>query len=236
VYSKKTFLAIIPARGGSKRLPNKNILPMMRRPLIEWTIKSSLESQYIDKVIVSSDNKRVLSIAKAMNVDSIVRPKKLSSDNAKTVDVISHGLNNVKGSYDYIVLLQPTSPLRTSANIDESIELLFDKNADSIVSVTKTNHSPTLSNTLPSNNSMKNFFSNKDIKMISNDLNTYYRLNGAIYIIQTKKFILENSFFTDKTFAYHMSQEQSIDIDTAYDFFCAQATMSLRYNKKTQYE
>lgn len=231
MYLKKSFLAIIPARGGSKRLPKKNLLPMMDKPLIEWSLRAALGSKYIDDTVVSSDNKKILSIADSLGAKTILRPNIISDDCAKTVDVISHALHELKNNYDYIVLLQPTSPLRNSNHIDQAVELLFEKNADSIISVTKANHSPHLFNKLPKNDSMKNFLLKQDENKVNKNSNYYYRLNGAIYIIQTDKFLLSNSLLTDKTFAFHMSQEHSIDIDTAFDFFCAEAAMSLKFNK-----
>jgi len=119
----KTFLAIIPARGGSKRLPRKNLLDLCGKPLIAWSIEAALKSKYISKVIVSSDEEEILNIAKEYKADFIKRPDELASDTATTFDALKHTLENVE-KYDYVVLLQPTSPLRDEKHIDEAIELL----------------------------------------------------------------------------------------------------------------
>jgi CMP-N,N'-diacetyllegionaminic acid synthase len=126
MYKEKSFLAIIPARGGSKRLPNKNILNLAGKPLIEWSIDAALKSKYIDKVVVSSDDENILKIAKD-KCDIIKRPKELATDTASSIDVIKHVLDNLEKKYDYIVLLQPTSPLRNEKHIDEAIEFLYKK-------------------------------------------------------------------------------------------------------------
>ena len=119
-HLNKTFLAIIPARGGSKRLPRKNLLDLSGKPLIAWSIEAGLKSKYIDKLVVSSDDNKILDIADTYNIQAIKRPKKLSNDTATTFDAIKHTIDKLE-SYDYIVLLQPTSPLRNCKHIDESI-------------------------------------------------------------------------------------------------------------------
>lgn len=148
MYKNKTFLAIIPARGGSKRLPRKNVLDLCGKPLITWSIEAGLNSKYIDKVVVSSDDDEILEISRKFGAETIKRPDELASDTATTFDAIKHTIDNLE-KYDYIVLLQPTSPLRDQKHIDEAIELLVEKNADAVVSVCEMDHSPLWSNTLP---------------------------------------------------------------------------------------
>jgi CMP-N,N'-diacetyllegionaminic acid synthase len=218
MYKNKTFLAIIPARGGSKRLSRKNILNLAGKPLIEWSIDSVLKSKYIDKIIVSSDDDEILNIAKN-KCKIIKRPKELATDTATTIDVIKHVIKNVKEKYDYIVLLQPTSPLRNEKHIDEAIELLDKKNADAIIGVCEMDHSPLWSNVLPDDLSMKNFLRKEILNKRSQDLPKYYRINGAIYIGKTDRLLEKNSFFIeDNIFAYVMGKEYSIDIDDEFDF------------------
>ena len=217
MYKNKTFLAIIPARGGSKRLPNKNLLKLGNKPLVSWSIEAGLKSKYIDKVIVSSDNNNILNVSKEFGAETIKRPDYLSSDISTTFDTIEHTVNNVK-EYDYIVLLQPTSPLRDEKHIDEAIKLLEERDADAIISVCETNHNPQWSNTLQNNLSMNTFISKNIINNRSQDLKTYYRLNGAIYIAKTDKLLQEKTFFLKaNSFAYIMSHKSSVDIDTTFD-------------------
>lgn len=218
MYKNKTFLAIIPARGGSKRLPRKNLLDLHGKPLIAYSIEAGLNSRYVDKVIVTSDDDEILEISKKYGADVILRPDDLASDTATTFDTLKHTIDNCE-KYDYIVLLQPTSPLRNEKHIDEAIKLLESKNANAVVSVCEMSHSALWSNSLPENGSMNNFLKDEILNKRSQDLEKYYRLNGAIYICKTKKLLQEKSFFIkDNIFAYKMSRESSVDIDIALDF------------------
>ena len=222
MYKNKTFLAIILARGGSKRLPNKNILNLKDKPLIAWSIEAGLDSKHIDKVVVSSDSDNILKISQEYGADTIKRPDTLASDTATSIDAIFHTLKIYK-EYDYIILLQPTSPLRTTNHIDEAIELLYQKKADSIISVCEMNHSPLWSNTLPKDSSMKGFLRDELLNTRSQDLEKYFRLNGAIYITQKDRLLKEKSFFIkDSIYAYIMDKESSIDIDEEIDFKMAE--------------
>jgi len=218
MYKDKTFLAIIPARGGSKRLPRKNILDLNGTPLIAHTIAAGLNSNYIDKVVVSSDDSEILEISKKYGADTLYRPSELATDRATTFDAIKHTIENFE-EYDYIVLLQPTSPLRNEHHIDSAIELLEDKNADAIISVCEMDHSPLWSNTLDESLSMKGFLRDEVLNSRSQDLEPYYRLNGAIYICKTERLLKEKSFFLkDNIFAYVMDRKSSVDIDEEIDF------------------
>ena len=218
MYKNKTFLAIIPARGGSKRLPRKNILDLNGKPLIAYSIKAGLKSKYIDKVMVTSDDAEILSISKYYGANTIQRPIELANDTATTFDAIKHTIDNCE-TYDYIVLLQATSPLRNEKHIDEAIELLESKKADAVVSVCEMDHSPLWSNTLDESLSMKGFLKDEVLNTRSQDLENYYRLNGAIYICKTHKLLEEKSFMLkNDIFAYVMDRESSIDIDEEIDF------------------
>ena len=227
MYKNKTFLAIIPARGGSKRLPRKNVLDLNGKPLIGWSIEAALKSEYIDKVVVTSDDDEILAISKKYGADTINRPDELASDTATTFDAIKHTVDNYE-TYDYVVLLQATSPLRDEKHIDEAIELLEAKNADAVVSVCEMDHSPLWSNTLDETLSMKGFLKDEVLNKRSQDLEKYYRLNGAIYICKTDKLLEEKSFFLkDNIFAYAMDRKSSIDIDEEIDFKIAQVLLNI---------
>jgi CMP-N,N'-diacetyllegionaminic acid synthase len=218
VYKNKTFLAIIPARGGSKRLPRKNVLDLCGKPLISYTIEAGLKSKYVDKVVVTSDDNDILTISKEYGAKTIKRPDELASDIATTFDAIKHTIDNIE-KYDYIVLLQPTSPLRNEKHIDEAIELLEQKNADTIIGVCEMDHSPLWSNTLDESLSMSNFLKEEVLNKRSQDLEKYYRLNGAIYICKTDELLKNKTFFLkDNIFAYIMDRKSSIDIDEEVDF------------------
>jgi len=218
LYKNKTFLAIIPARGGSKRLPRKNVLDLNGKPLIAYSIEAGLDSSYIDKVMVTSDDDEILTISKKYGAVTINRPNELASDIATTFDAIKHAVDNCE-KYDYIVLLQPTSPLRNEKHIDEAVELLESKKSNAVVSVCKMDHNPMWSNVLDHSLSMKGFLGDEILNKRGQDLDKYYRLNGAIYICETDKLLKEESFFLkDNIFAYKMNRESSIDIDEEIDF------------------
>ena len=222
MIKNKSILAIIPARKGSKRLASKNMLDLKGKPLIAWKIEEALKSKYIDNIIISTDDENIINLSQQYNGINtpFLRPKKLSSDKASSLDVILHALdfytfNDV--NFDYVMLLQPTSPLRKSIDIDNSIEELS-LEVKSVVSVCETDHSPLWSNILPDNKSMNNFLSKKIQNLRSQDLPKYYRLNGAVYISEVDSLIKEKGFLGEKTKAYIMPVERSIDIDSKIDF------------------
>lgn len=234
----KKILAVIPARKGSKRLPKKNIKDLNGKPLIAWTIEASTASKYITNTIVSSDSEDILNIAKKYGAETpFLRPKHLAEDESQSIDVITHAINYYKEElnmeFDYVILLQPTSPLRTAVNIDEAIEYLIEKNAKAVISVCKMEHNPIWANTLNEEKSMKNFLDEKYINKRTQDLEEYYRINGAIYICKIDILLKENRFFIkDDIFAYEMNQEDSVDIDTNLDFILAKTVMEER-NERT---
>lgn len=227
MFNNRTFLAIIPARGGSKRLPKKNKLDLSGKPLIVWTIEAGIKSKYIDDVIVTSDDDEILSISIKYGVNTIKRPPDLANDTATTTCVLQHALKYNNKKYDYIVLLQPTSPLRNEKHIDEAIELLESKDAEAIISVTQTEHNPLWSNILPANGDMKNFIKPEIKDMRSQDLPIQYQLNGAIYICKTDLYLKELSFFiSNNIYAYKMDRIHSIDIDEEIDLEVAKAYLN----------
>lgn len=154
----------------------------------------------------------------------------MANDTATSFDAIKHTIENVE-RYDYIILLQPTSPLRNNKYIDDAIEMLSEKNADAVVSVCEMDHSPLWSNTLDDSLSMNGFINDEILNKRSQDLETYYRLNGAIYICETNKLLENKSFFLkNNIFAYKMDRESSIDIDEEIDFKIALSLMKIKEN------
>ncbi len=214
----ETVLAIVPARGGSKRLPRKNVLQLNGKPLIVWTIEAGLKSKYLDKVIVSSEDAEVLGIAHNWNVETIERPIALAADDISTFDVVEHSLNTIQAKFDIVVLLQPTSPLRTESHIDQALRLMINRQADAVVSVSAVEHSPLWANTLPDDDSMESFLDKSVANSRSQDLPVYFRINGAVYICRTKCLLDEKSFFLKQNiFAYRMPRDTAIDIDQDID-------------------
>jgi len=228
LYKGKTILGLIPARGGSKGLPRKNIKPLLDKPLIAWTIEQALASKYFDRVIVSTDDKEIAKVSKKYGADvPFIRPKELAEDNAKGIDVVLHAIdwlkkNDRRKQYDLMMLLQPTSPLRATEDIDKAIELLFLKKAKTIVSVCEVDHHPLWANTLPENGCMKDFIRQEIMNKNRQELPIFYRLNGAIYLAYCDYIKEQESFFGEKTFAYIMPRERSIDIDNEADLKLAE--------------
>lgn len=226
MYKNKKILAIIPARGGSKRLPDKNILPLHGKPLIGWSIEEAKKSKYIDTTIVSSDSKKILDVALGFGVNMpFERPNRLAQDETRSIDVVIHALEYYK-EYEYVILLQPTSPLRDVADIDGAIESFFKNNATSVIGVCEVEHSPLWSNTLDESLSMNSFLDDKYNNSRSQDLPLYYRINGAFYMSEVESVKRNETFFVKKNiYAYVMTQEHSADIDTKLDFIIADALL-----------
>ncbi len=219
MYEGKTVVAVILARGGSKRLPGKNILTLGEKPLVAWSIEAGVQSRYVDAVYVSSDDDTVLEIAADYGAGRVKRPAYLASDTATSFDAVAHILDRVGVPYDYVLLLQPTSPLRRASHVDGAIEQLFQCRADAVVSVCETEHSPLWSHTLPESGCMETFVKNIQAAERSQDLPTYYRLNGAIYICKRDRLLQEKRFLiANNIVAYRMPREVSVDIDDALDF------------------
>ena len=222
MYNEKRILAVITARAGSKRLPNKNILKLSGKPLIAWAIETALQSKYINKLIVSTDSEEIRNISEEYGAEvPFLRPAELANDTADSISVLKHSIEYFDKQFDYVLLLQPTSPLRTVIDIDKAIEML-NEDTKAVVSVCETEHSPLWSNTLPENLSMTKFIRPEIQNKRSQDLPQYFRLNGAVYISQISYLYSKNSFIGEKTKAYIMSQENSIDIDTELDFKIAE--------------
>ena len=201
----KKVLGIIPARGNSKRVKNKNIRIINGNPLIYWTFQSSQNSKYIDRLIVSTDNKKIKKISLSFGVEvPFLRPKELSEDNSSSVDTVLHAIKRIEG-FDFIVLLQPTSPLRSVKDIDSCIQ-----KCDPVVSITKTNKETNLTYLLKKNKKIQksnNYVKNRQL----------YNLNGAVYVADINRFKNDKNFITKDTIGYVMPTERSLDIDTEED-------------------
>ena len=232
MYKRKTFLGVIPARKGSKRLIGKNMLKIKGEPLIFWTIQAAKDSKYLDNIVVSSDDNLIINFSKSKGIETpFIRPKEISNDDSTMYDVLKHTINFYKKEYkkefDYIVLLQPTSPLRNKNHIDEAISMIDKKKADSIISVSECIHSPLWTGILPKDGNMVNFLK-EDIKnKRSQDLEKYYQLNGSIFISNIKRYLVEKTFFLKSNiFSYIMEEKYSIDIDNKIDFELARILLS----------
>lgn len=231
MYKGKSFLAIIPARGGSKRLPKKNIKDLLGRPLIAWTIEAALQSEYIDEIIVTSDDDEILNIAKQYGAPIILdRPEHLSSDEAIRDAAIEHAIEfhgEMSGKhFDYVICLPPTSPLRFSHHIDNAIEFLYAKHAEAVISVCQVDHPVQWSNLLPTDLSMADFLPPELKHSRTQDLESYHRVNGAIYICDTKQFLHQKTMYIENNiYAFIMEKMNSVDIDDMLDFMLAETIL-----------
>jgi CMP-N,N'-diacetyllegionaminic acid synthase len=221
-------IAIVPARGGSKGLPRKNILDLAGKPLITWTIEACLQSAFVNKVIVSSDNDEILEIAKNSGVEALRRPESLATDSALIMPVISHAISTLEEQLEdiqYIVLMQPSSPLRTVNHLDEAFVKLISSSATSLISVTKPTQS-LLKSFRIDDGYLKGLVSDSYPFMRRQDLPDTYLANGAIYIVDLNEFKKHTVLLTNQCVPFEMDQESSLDIDSFEDLKAAEALLS----------
>lgn len=215
------LLAIIPARGGSKGVPRKNVRRLLGKPLLAYSIEAAVGSTYIDKIVVSTDDAEIAEISKNFNVDVIRRPKELAMDDSPTIDTVMHVLNSLEKRFkiDIVVLLQPTSPVRTSNDIDQAIELFIEniESCDSLVSVKEFEPSPFLSMKIDKGH-LKPYFDDKYFRRRRQELPPLFVPNGSIYISTKEKLFENKTFYGKKILPYVMSSKKSVDIDSDLDF------------------
>jgi CMP-N,N'-diacetyllegionaminic acid synthase len=225
-------LAIIPARSGSKGLKDKNIKLLKHKPLIAYSIESAKKTNIFDEIMLSTDSKVYAKIGEKFGAKvPFFRSSELSSDEATSWDVVKDVLNNYQKLglvFDTVTLLQPTSPLRTSEDILEGFKVFNEKKANLVVSVCELDHSPLLSNTLPSDHSMVNFLKQKSTSVRRQDFPTYFRINGAIYIVSVDHLMKSSNVFSLNSFALIMNKEHSVDIDDEADFNYAEFLIKSR--------
>ncbi len=220
-------MALITARGGSKGLKNKNILPLAGKPVIAWTIEAAKGAALVDRVIVSTDSEEIAAISRRYGAETpFLRPVELASDNASHNSVILHAVNWVIGheNYlpDYLLLLQPTSPLRTAADIDAAIRLMLESDCDGVVSVFENHHQPMLMNLVGKDGYLESYIADRpqpgSEAIRRQNLSHVYSDNGAIYIVKTDYLLASGSLRAARTKPYIMAEKQSFQIDSPWDF------------------
>ncbi len=234
MYENHSILAYIPARGGSKGIPGKNIINLCGKPLIAYSIEVALSCPYIDYVHVSTDSKEIAQVAREYGacVD-FLRPAQYATDTAKTIDAMCHDikeLNNRGLTFDSVVLLQPTQPLRTKEMLTDAIETLYHSTSDSLVSVCLVHEHPILMRTLSETGHLQPLL-NMSSTVRRQDFPTVYKVNGSIYINRINDHFNENTSLNDNTLPFIMDQNDSIDIDT-YDDLDHAANQIKNRNKK----
>lgn len=213
----KSVLAIIPARGGSKGVPRKNIREAGGKPLIAWTIEEARKSKYIDRLILSSDDAEIIAVAKEWGCEApFVRPAELALDETPGIAPVLHVLEMLP-DYDVVVLLQTTSPLRNVTDIDGCLEQCASSGAPACVSVTEAEQSPYWMYTLGNGGAMKPLLAAQTDFARRQDLPPVYVLNGAVYVAQSNWLREHKTFVSEETRAFVMPQERSLDIDTELD-------------------
>lgn len=223
-------IAIIPARSGSKGLKNKNIKLLRGKPLMWYSVQAAIQSGCFDEVMVSTDSEEYAKIAKECGAAvPFLRSKETSGDSISSWDSVREVLVNYEQlgkRYDYVMLLQPTSPLRTMEDIKNAFDVLKVNNAESVVGVCEMEHSPLWSNVLPESGNLQGFIrSEAEALSGRQSLPTYYRINGAIYLSKIDYKSFKFDLYNERGFAYKMPQDRSIDIDNALDFRIAEEIM-----------
>ncbi|MDP8297924.1 MAG: acylneuraminate cytidylyltransferase family protein [Candidatus Orphnella occulta] len=223
----KKVVALITARGGSKALPLKNIKSFSGKPLIYWTIKAAKMSKCANDIYVSTDNLKIAAISKKYGAKApFLRPKKISTDKSSSMDAVLHFLEYLKKNENYLpdifILLQPTSPLRTSKDIDKAFSTFSsNKKTDAVVSITEMPVHPYKAKAVSKGSFIKDFMLIDKKFHRRQDRPVAYSDNGAIYIYKTEAFLKERTFFPKNTLGYIMPKERSVDIDTPWDFYLA---------------
>lgn len=219
------MIAIIPARGGSKGLLGKNIKLLNGKPLIAYTIEAAKQSENVSRVIVNTDDTEIAKVALDYGAEvPFIRPSELASDTAKSIDVLLHTLNwlesNEQIKVNEMIVLQPTSPLRTARHIDEAINLFHEKKADSVISYCKEDHPVFWHKMITAEGKFEEIFEENYLKNRQEIRPTYYP-NGAIYVIGSD-LLRMNTYYSNKSFVYLMGKKHSIDIDSQEDFELAE--------------
>jgi N-acylneuraminate cytidylyltransferase/CMP-N,N'-diacetyllegionaminic acid synthase len=220
-------LTVIAARGGSKRIPNKNVLLLGGKPLIAWTIQAALDSEISQRIIVSTDSEEISEVARKWGAEvPFIRSVELSSDTASSEAVVTNVLDWLRERNEPIpeclMLLQPTSPFRTHQDIEAAVSLFRDKKADAVISVCEDPFPVTWLVQVAQDGLI--------IPTTGGDTpGRTYRKNGAIYVVSTPHFITEKSFALRNSFAYVMPADRSLDVDTKWDFHLAKLILEDRY-------
>jgi CMP-N,N'-diacetyllegionaminic acid synthase len=219
-------VALIAARGGSKGLPGKNVIDLAGKPLVAWSIEAARRSQYIDRLVLSSENEDIIAVAKSFGCEvPFRRPVELATDTAAAAPVIVHALDHLDESFDFFVLLQPTSPLRTAADIDGAIELCVSRGAPACVGMCE-NPKPAEWMYRVEDDGRVSPVLKEIITLRRQELPATFVVNGAVYVARVDWYRRHRSFLSPQTLAWRMPPERSIDIDTELDLIVARAIAS----------
>lgn len=221
MINNKSVLAYVPARMNSKGIKNKNIANLGGKPLLAHSIIAAKNSQYVDKVIINTDSEEYAKIAIEYGAEKpFLRPSELATDTSIEIDSLLYMLNWFEKNdkkYDIVIKLQPTSPFRTSEDIDKALEDFISKKATSIISVTKSPVNPDWINELPENGLMKNFLNQGFDRKNRQDLKEKYLLDGSIFLSDWDSIKNEKTWYSEKSFAFIIPEERALDIDNEFE-------------------
>lgn len=238
MINEKNLIAIIPARGGSKGLPGKNIKELCGKPLIAWSIEAALGSKYIDEVMVTTDSPQIANIAREFGASvPFLRPAELASDTATSFDAIKHVIDfyecELHKTFDYIVLLEPTSPLREKGDLDAMIEKIcsLGKDYDAIVSLGEVHEHPSIMKKVVGNG-IESYCKEWVMATRRQDNETAYFPYGVAYIVNTRTLLEEKTFYPNKTTHHIIKRYQCYEIDDIYDFLAIENIMKREWELK----
>lgn len=223
------IIAIIPARGGSKGLPGKNIKPLLGKPLLVWTIEQAKNSRYIDEIFVSTDSPAIASVAEDYGIRvPELRPPHLSSDTSSSMDVVAYIIERFESknkTFDYILLLEPTSPMRKGSDIDNAIELLSqNQSADGVISLGEVHmEHPSIVKKVDENNKIVPYITKVQEIYQRQQADKAYFPYGVVYLIKTSVFMEKHSFYTDNVLPFHIERWQCYELDDIFDFYCIES-------------
>ncbi len=222
-------LALITARGGSKRLPGKNLRPLLGRPLVAWTVDAARGSEYVDRIVISSDAEDIIDAAVTAGAEApFVRDGSLATDEADSVSVALDALARLDEDYDFLVLLQPTSPLRKAADIDACLEIGAHRETSTVVTVTASTDAPYSAFTMGNDGRLSRLLDSPHGGARHQDMPATYQVNGAVYVVRVPWFKRAKTFIDADTLGHPMPPEQSVDIDTLFDFQIAEMVLNAR--------
>lgn len=220
-FKNRPVLALVPARGGSKGVPKKNLRLIKGKPLFAYTIEAATESAFVDTAYISSDDDEILKLGLAMGAQALRRPDAAATDTATADDVVSHFISQLPQALvsedPYLVYLQPTSPLRTAAHIDNAFKEMASKGGDIAMSVVRLNKTPYKAFSLDKTGLLESIFGEKYANANRQDLPVAYYPNGAIYIFRLSEFIKRGHFPSDGSVPFVMAEAESLDIDSEED-------------------
>lgn len=227
MINNRTVMALIPARGGSKGLPGKNLAKLGGHSLVARAVKAAQESTYIDRVVLSSDADDIIAEARAAGAEApFVRPAEISGDKISMASVMLHALSAITPAPDYFVLLQPTSPLRIAADIDTCIEACVRHGARACVSVVEVKKSPVLMYWREPDETLRPIVALDERPLRRQDFPPAYMINGAVYVGRVAEFIARPEFAPAGCVSIVMPPERSFDIDTAEDLVAAERALA----------